>query len=182
MIRKHPFATTFRSPLEAVYLRSRSRLLREYRGIQTGFLGFDLKTKTARVYDEGKHDMDVTLLSDVGDAVAAILKHPEETANRYVYINTFYTSQSTILTTLEKQLGKFEFSSVGAFEANAEGTARIRQGDYGGVKDSLMGMMASGADGVNGEGKDNELLLGRKTREVKELDSVIARSLQNEAA
>ncbi|KAG8528164.1 uncharacterized protein KY384_007081 [Bacidia gigantensis] len=143
-------------------------------GIKNGFLGFDIKNKQARLYDQGEHNMDVTLLSDVGKAVASILSdHPTETKNQYVYINTFLTSQNSVLKPLEKESGKFEISHAGAKEANEEGTARIKKGDFGGVKDSLMGRMASGKDGINGEGKHNELLLGRGTRGLEDLDGVV---------
>ena len=140
------------------------------RGLINGFLGLDLKQKKAKLYDDGKHDLDLTVLSDVGEAVKAILERPFETENRYVHVNTFYTSQSKILEILENQLGRFEVSRVKAQNANKEGSARIKRGDFGGVKDSLMGVMASGLSGVNGEGKDNVMLLGRVTRDTRELE------------
>ena len=144
------------------------------RGIKNGFLGFDLKNKKAGLYDEGEHDFDLTLLSDVGKAVASTLAdRSAETENRYVHVNTFFASQNSILAALTSLLGEFEVSRVGAQKANESGTARIKNFDFGGAKDSLMGMMASGINGVNGKGKDNELLLGRRTREVRELEKVV---------
>lgn len=150
------------------------------RGLTNGFLGFDLKQKKAKLYDDGKHDLDLTVLSDVGEAVRGILERPDETKNRYVHVNTFCTSQSKILGILEDQLGRFEVSRVKAQDANKEGSARIKRGDMGGVKDSLMGVMASGLNGVNGEGKDNLMLLGRVTRDARELEDYMRKIVKGE--
>ena len=150
------------------------------RGLKTGFLGFDIPNKTARLYDQGKHPFDMSPLTDVANAVVGVLTHPEETKNRYVHINTFYTSQAKTLEALEKELGSFQVSTVGAKEANEEGAARIKKGDFGGIKDSLMGFMAGGEEGGNGEGVDNELVLGRATKDEGELGAVVAKYLKGE--
>ena len=117
--------------------------------------------------------MDVTLLSDVARAVASVIEQPDETNNRYVYINTLLASQSDILSTLEQQRGGFGVSHVGAAEACAEGTAKLKKGDFSGLRDSLLGALCSGVKDANGEGKDNKLLLGQETRPLADLEGVI---------
>ena len=124
--------------------------------------------------------MDLTLLSDIARAVIGILNHAKETQNRYVYINTFFTSPAIILSVLEKQIGQtFEREVKDAERANQEGSEAVAKGDFGGARDMLMGMIA-GADEsvVNGYGKDNELLLGHGTRPEGELEEVVGRILK----
>ncbi|KAL8825979.1 MAG: hypothetical protein Q9191_004076 [Dirinaria sp. TL-2023a] len=75
-------------------------------GLEFGFLGFDLDTSTATIYDEGNVKCQLTVLADIAQSVKGVLMSPAETRNRYVYINTFHLSQNEILRVLEGVQGK----------------------------------------------------------------------------
>ena len=75
-------------------------------GLQVGFLGFDLDSSTATIYDDGDVKCQLTVLADIAQAVKGVLTNPAETRNRYVYINTFRLSQNQILKALERVQGR----------------------------------------------------------------------------
>ena len=117
--------------------------------------------------------MDLTLLSDVANVVIGILFHAEETKNRYIFVNSFVSCQRVVLEVLEGELGMFKVETIAAKQANEEGNAKVRKGDFSGMKTSLMGVMAGGEGGVNGWGRDNEMLLGRTEKGVSELREAV---------
>jgi hypothetical protein len=65
--------------------------------IKSGFFGFDPKAHTAPIWDSGNTKFSATNLPTIGLAVARVLAHPVETANRSVYISSFETSFNEIL-------------------------------------------------------------------------------------
>lgn len=152
------------------------------RGIKVGFLGLDTANCKAVLYNNGTQKMDLTLLSDIARAVIGILKHPKETENRYVCINTFFTSPAAILSVLEKQIGQtFEREIRDAESANREGREAVERGDLSGSRDMMMGLMAGAEEGaVNGYGNDNDLLLGHGTRPEGEMEEVVRRVLKGD--
>ena len=100
-----------------------------------GILGFDMANHRAILYNNGTQNIDLTLLSDVARGLIVVLKHPKETENRYVSINTFFMSQATILSVVEKQAGRsFEKELKYAETANREGREAVAKGDYRGFR------------------------------------------------
>jgi len=55
-------------------------------GIMVGLI-MNLKTKSIDLFDGGDRLFSTTTLSTIGKAVAGVLKHPEETKNRAVYVH-----------------------------------------------------------------------------------------------
>lgn len=74
-------------------------------GLERGFLGINVKTKTAQIMDGGKVPLPQTTLEDIGRAVAGVLLHAEETKNRYVYTRSVTKSQSELLALAQEALG-----------------------------------------------------------------------------
>lgn len=147
------------------------------RGLQTGFLGFDLKAHTARIYDAGDAKVNMTLLSTVGQAVASVLQHPAETANRYIYVQTAMGTQNDLLAALEKSTGKkWTVNKVSSAEARKEGGEKLSKGDMSGIVPSITGGIYSGEKGTNYDetrGLDNDLL-GLKQEPLEEVvDKVV---------
>jgi uncharacterized protein YbjT (DUF2867 family) len=70
-------------------------------GMQAGF-SVNLKGGPTRVFDGGDDKHSMTLLSDVGKAVVGVLKHPEETKNRAVYVQSAAVSQNELIEVAEK--------------------------------------------------------------------------------
>ena len=62
-----------------------------------GLLGFNLPEKSVTLFDGGDIEFEATTLAQIGRSVAAILAHPDETANEYVYVNSFTTTQNRML-------------------------------------------------------------------------------------
>ncbi|UJR22891.1 hypothetical protein I4U23_025919 [Adineta vaga] len=71
-------------------------------GLDNSFLCFDIPSRTATLYDEGKHTVSGTVLNNLGKAVVAILRHPELTLNQRICLADTTFTQQEILALLEK--------------------------------------------------------------------------------
>ncbi|KAI4256584.1 MAG: hypothetical protein LQ352_002023 [Teloschistes flavicans] len=146
-------------------------------GLQTGFLGFDLKSHTAQIYDAGDAKINMTTLSVVGQSVASVLQHPAETANRYVYVQSTVGTQNEILAALEKSTSeKWTINKISSADARKEGGEKLSKGDMSGILPSITGGIYSGEQKTNYDethGTDNDLL-GLKQTPLEELvDKVV---------
>ena len=154
-------------------------------GLHNGFLGFDLVKREATLYDRGQGAADLTTLSDVCEAVRAVLKYAsEETANRWVHVNTFRLTQAQILETLQTATGGREWTCryVESKVMNWMGNKKLADGDFGGFQPAVLGVFWGGYEsGRMDVERDNELLLGRGTRGVGELDEVVRKILDEVA-
>ncbi|KAI0178414.1 hypothetical protein BJ166DRAFT_620285 [Pestalotiopsis sp. NC0098] len=56
-------------------------------GLSVGWIA-DARNRSITMYDGGERMFSTTTLSDVGRAVAGVLKHPDETKNRAVYVHS----------------------------------------------------------------------------------------------
>lgn len=100
-------------------------------GLKVGFLGFNTADKKATLYDGGSRPFSVTTLPDIGRAVVAILSHPEETKNRYVYVNSAVVTQREILAAYEKLTGaKWEIEEKDTAEVEKATNTKLAQGDF----------------------------------------------------
>ncbi|KAL8935425.1 MAG: hypothetical protein Q9216_005429 [Gyalolechia sp. 2 TL-2023] len=141
-------------------------------GLHTGFLGFDLKSHSATIFDSGDAPVNTTTLSTVAQAIVAILSNPAETANRHVYIQSAKATQNQILAALEKSTGaKWNVGKRSAAEASRTGGEKLAKGDMSGFADVITGGIYRGEPAADYEvtrGLDNELL-GLKQVAVEEL-------------
>ena len=155
--------------------------IRTPRALKTKFLGFDIQAHKGLIYNDGTAEADFTLLSDIGKATVGVLLHPSETANRYVNVNTFFTSQNAILSALQEATGdEWALDHIDAKQANQDGNARIAKGDFSGTVPAIMGHLLGGDEWAHQYGTDNQLLLGRGTRSEKELREVVAKVVKGE--
>lgn len=128
--------------------------------LMTAFLGFNLKTKTALIYDGGNTRLSCTNIGTIGKAVAAIIQKPAETANKFLYISSFTVSPNEILASLEKATGeKWTVNEANTDEAAREGKEKMAKGDFSGVRSVLAKLMFGGDTGGNFE---NEPTLANK--------------------
>jgi len=67
--------------------------------------GFDVKAKQAWVLGDGNDKVSFTTMPDVGNLVVASLKHPEESRNAILKVNSFTSTGNEILAEFEKQTG-----------------------------------------------------------------------------
>lgn len=131
------------------------------RGLKDGFLGFDLKTRTATICDSGDTLTNFSMLDAVGQATVGILSYPIETANRYVFINSLRATQNDILKALEKVTGeKWNIKYTTCEDESRVGREKMEKGDWSGVGLAIMGASYSGGkyDFAQGRELDNQLL------------------------
>ena len=73
-------------------------------GISAKFI-MNLKEKSINLYDGGERPFSTTSLPTIGTAVAGILKHPEETKNRAVFVQDTATTLKTMEAVGKKATG-----------------------------------------------------------------------------
>ncbi|KAK6540560.1 hypothetical protein TWF694_009351 [Orbilia ellipsospora] len=76
------------------------------RSLKLGFLGFDIPSRRATIYDTGDRPFTASTLHQVSSAVVGILSNPAPTANKYVYVGSFTTTQNEVLGVLESVTGE----------------------------------------------------------------------------
>lgn len=115
-------------------------------------MGFDFKNQTAVIWDEGTERFSVTNLPLVCRTVAAVLSHPDKTANKYIYVRSFTTSMNEILATLEKITGKTWIKSHTSSEKELkEGQELVQKGE---IQHGLGKIISAN---VYGKGYDGDL-------------------------
>ncbi|KAL5093666.1 hypothetical protein Trisim1_010397 [Trichoderma cf. simile WF8] len=102
-------------------------------GIKTQFLlGINAKDKTGTIVDSGNKPYAATHVSFIGEAVAAILKKPEETENKYLSIFSFAITQNEVLKIFEEETGsKFQITKLKGSDLIKAATDSVAKGDYG---------------------------------------------------
>lgn len=87
--------------------------------------------KTYIIRDSGNEPFSAADLSYVGKCVSGILKHPEETANKYLTIAGFTTTQNEILAFVEKETGsKWKVERVDMKELKKSGEEKLAKGEF----------------------------------------------------
>lgn len=96
--------------------------------------GFKIHTKEALILDGGSRAFSATKLSQVGNAVVAVLSKAEETANKYIYIHSFTATQNEILAELENETAvKWTVTESTTEKTKTEGQELLAKGDFAGV-------------------------------------------------
>ncbi|KFA51861.1 hypothetical protein S40293_04057 [Stachybotrys chartarum IBT 40293] len=88
-------------------------------GFDNGFFGFDLRNKTGKIFDSGDEPFSGTNLAFIGKCVAASLKKPEETANRYLTVASFTITQNEVRKVIEEEIG-YKLSVTGVKTSDLE--------------------------------------------------------------
>jgi len=127
-----------------------------------GLMGWDLPGRKATIYDDGNFEYEATNVKQIGRAVAAALspEHFEETRNKYIYVNSFTTTQNNVLAELEKATGStFEITYQKTEDLHGIGLAKLTEEK--GTVSSGGGQYAAGAvetitSAIYGYGRLNE--------------------------
>ena len=97
-------------------------------------MGFDLSARRATIFNDGDGKWSTTTFGSVGLAVKNALLVPEQTANRYLYVDSFTLSQNDVLKSLEKATGStWDATHVDAEGQKAAGLAKMASGDFSGA-------------------------------------------------
>ena len=95
---------------------------------------FNLKSRTATIWDKGTSKFTLTNDDQLGRAVIAVLVRPDQTANKNIYVASFETSQKEILTALEKATAtKWTVTDTTTEAQVAEASEKIGKGDFSGA-------------------------------------------------
>ncbi|KAF5655851.1 hypothetical protein FHETE_11131 [Fusarium heterosporum] len=68
-------------------------------------MGFNIKNRSAIIYDGGKEYFTGTTLQGIGQSVVGVLQHPEETANQHVKVLSIKTCQNDLLEAFQNGTG-----------------------------------------------------------------------------
>ena len=101
--------------------------------LKIGALGINIPALTAMVLDGGEKPHEVTNLSQIGRAVAAVLSpaHLDETANQYVYVNSFTVTQNQVVQEIEKVTGsKVTVTPLNGEEIWKDGSEKMKSGEW----------------------------------------------------
>jgi len=127
-------------------------------------MGFVLPKHSAKIYDSGNEPFSCTTSTAIGTAVAGLLLCPEETANRYLKISSFKTTQNQLLTAFEEITNsKWDVTRVTTKQILEERMNLVKQKQF---QEVFMGVVAVQLfeDGsgrgvtVEVENSDNDLL------------------------
>jgi hypothetical protein len=120
-------------------------------GLEVGFLGFNLKNKTATIWDSGDAPFTGTNLSTIGAGLVSLLsKDVDASANKYVYISSHTISQNQLLAGLERVTGeKFTVTHVDSKKSIPENHEKLAKHDYSGVSGLIQA--AAFGDGALGD-------------------------------
>lgn len=136
-------------------------------GLEVGFL-VDVKGHKANLKDGGDVVFSTTTLASIGQGVVGILTHPDETANRPVFIKNIDTTQNQIVALAKKidPSGEWEVTHSDTAALEREAYASLAKGDFtAGVFVKLI-YRAGYGEGYGGRfHKDDSALLG-----IRELD------------
>ncbi|KXH35039.1 NmrA-like family protein [Colletotrichum nymphaeae SA-01] len=133
-----------------------------------GLLGFDVKNKAIRIFDSGNEPVSPSSLPFIGKSVAGVLKNTEATANKYIDVASFTTTQRELLKVVEELTGStFTVSNVKTADLEKIADEKLSKGDFSAFIDLLQ--QYSFADGNDNATKDNAAvkLLGLQEEDLK---------------
>lgn len=103
-------------------------------GLSSGFIGFDIKTRKAVIWDDGKTRFSAITVADLGQAAVEVLRKPEATKNRYIFASSVTTSHAEILKEMEKATDQaWEVEHLKTAEEVAAGREQIASGNLFGM-------------------------------------------------
>ncbi len=125
-------------------------------GLDRSGLGIvHLKDKTATVVDSGNEKFQASTLAQIGKAVAGILQHPDETANKYVSAASFNLSENELVALVEELAGsRLAVNRVKSEDLRRAGEEKLAVGDFRGFVDLLR--VHNSADGAGHGLKEGE--------------------------
>jgi uncharacterized protein YbjT (DUF2867 family) len=145
-----------------------------------GFLLGSLKEHTAEIYDGGDKPFSVTTVTDTGKGVAGILRHPEETKNRAVCIESARVTQNQLLRIAQELTPGVEWSVTHSSTDELRKKALAKHAEGGFDEDIVVSMIKvsifNSGFPTAFEQSDNDLL-GIKVISEEELRSIVRLNL-----
>ncbi len=117
------------------------------------------KEKKITIVDSGDEKWQASTLQHIGKVVAGILKHPDQTANKYLETASFQISQNEVVSIAEELSGaKYEVSRVNSADLQKTGEEKLAKGDFSAFLPLLQAY--NGADGADHAGTLDNALVG----------------------
>jgi nucleoside-diphosphate-sugar epimerase len=140
-------------------------------GFDNGFLGYDIPNRTVTLYDEGKYLVSGTTLPSIGKAVVAIIRHPELTLNKRIYIADATFTQQEALALLEKYTGaKWTVKHMTTEDSRKQGDEYYAKGDiFKGIHAQIMSAIYNKESASNFPGKTSNKALGLETISLEQI-------------
>ena len=141
---------------------------------------FDLKAQKVQFWDEGEAKFSTSTRERIGDAVAAVLTHPQETENKIVYVNSFTTSQKQLLGVLEKATGsKWEVETVSSVDVVSAGKEMLSKGNMMGIGAIVKSICFTEGWGADFEAEDVEVMNEVLGLEKENLEDVVRKIVES---
>ncbi|KAH1359733.1 hypothetical protein KXW29_007311 [Aspergillus fumigatus] len=103
-------------------------------GLENGFLGYDISSWTATIWDDGNKKFTLTNEGHLSKVVVSVLQRPNETKNQILYIASVETSQNEILNAFETVTGcKWSIIRTTTEEQVTEARMKLSKGDFDGA-------------------------------------------------
>lgn len=100
------------------------------------------------VVDSGNEKFQSSNLTHIAKTIAAILKNPDKTANKYIASSSFYTSQNELIKVFEEATGsKISVTHQTSDELQKQGEEKLAKGDFMAFVDLLKARVLR--DGAN---------------------------------
>ncbi|KAI1200747.1 NmrA-like family protein [Nemania serpens] len=108
-------------------------------------MGFNIAERRATIYDAGTEEFTGTTLEGIGQSVVGVLRHPAETANRFVKVRSIQTSQGALLAAFQRraaeqqqQTQQWEIERSTARQVLEDGRKKHAEGAGGWILDLLV--------------------------------------------
>lgn len=102
-------------------------------------MGFNVAERTAVIYDSGTEHFTGTTLEGIGQSVVGVLRHPDETANRFVRTRSIKTCQNELLEAFQGASSeKWVVTHEKAADLLESGRRKHQAGDRGYILDLLV--------------------------------------------
>ena len=105
----------------------------------------------------------------IGQAVAAVLQHLDETANKYIEITSFTPTQNEVLRILEEETGaQWTVNHIDATELQKKGEEKLARGDFSAFVELLrVYLFKDGIGNAPGPDESANALLGLPAEDVR---------------
>ncbi|KAK2753982.1 NmrA-like family protein [Colletotrichum kahawae] len=118
-------------------------------GLELGMTGFDLTNRIATLVDGGNTRFTTSTVAQIGRAIISVLKHPSETRNQLVFVESFTTTQREVLNALEKSTGKdWKVKEETSENVRIDGFKRLGEGDIVGGGASVIMALVLGSEAL----------------------------------
>ncbi|KAF6816491.1 NmrA-like family protein [Colletotrichum plurivorum] len=133
-----------------------------------GLLGLDIKNKTVNIFDSGNEPFSPSSLAFIGKSVAGVLKNPEATANKYITVASFTTTQRELLKIVEEETGAtFTVNNVKTSDLEKTADEKLAKGDYSAFIELLQQYVYGDGQGHAAKENDAVKLLGLQQEDIK---------------